>query len=155
MIDKDQLVEGPFGSDACYEQTFNQNGQEIKTWLCFGSGFSTSTLMNKDSQLVKETLDTSPELYKDLMHTDKNDRAWFPSTITLPKKGMVFADGTSKDKWKWAAVKALKITEEDRKIKQYPNDQEFRMDMANAKHFETTDFMDALEVIGFFEADMQ
>jgi len=53
MIDKDQLVEGPFGSDACYEQTFNQNGEEIKTWLCFGSGFSTSTLMNKNSQLVK------------------------------------------------------------------------------------------------------
>ena len=58
MIDKDQLVEGPFGSDACYEQTFNQNGEEIKTWLCFGSGFSTSTLMNKNSQLVKETIET-------------------------------------------------------------------------------------------------
>jgi len=29
------------------------------------------------------------------------------------------------------------------------------MDMANAKRFKSTDFMDALEVIGFFEADMQ
>jgi len=89
------------------------------------------------------------------MHTDKNDRAWFPSTITLPGKGMVFADGTSKNKWEWSAVKALKITEEDRKIKQYPSDQDYKMDMANAKRFKSTDFMDALEVIGFFEADMQ
>lgn len=155
MINKDQLVEGPFGSDACYEQTFNQNGEDVKTWLCFGSGFSTSTFMDKDSKLVKETLETSPELYKDLMHTDKDNKVWFPATITLPKKGMVFADGTSKDDWKWSAVKAIEITEEDRKLKQYPKDQEYRMDMANAKQFDKKDFMDALEVIGFYEADMQ
>jgi len=155
MINKDQLVEGPFGSDACYEQTFEQNGIEVKTWLCFGSGFSTSTFMNKDSDLVKETLETSPELYKDLMHIDKDNRVWFPATITLPKKGMVFADGTSKTDWKWSAVKAIQITEEDRKVKQYPKDQDYRMDMANAKQFDKKDFMDALEVIGFYEADMQ
>ena len=154
MINKDQLVDGPFGSNACYEQTFEQNGQEVKTWLCFGSGFSTSTFMDKDSQLVKDTLESSPELYKDLMHIDKNNRAWFPATITLPKKGMVFADGTSKDDWKWSAVKAIEITEEDRKLKQYPADQDYRMDMANAKQFNRGDFMDALEVIGFYEADM-
>ena len=29
MIDKDSLVEGPFGSNACYEQTFDQNGIEV------------------------------------------------------------------------------------------------------------------------------
>ena len=38
-LNQDQLVEGPFGSNACYEQTFQQEGKEIKTWLCFGSGF--------------------------------------------------------------------------------------------------------------------
>ena len=25
MINKDNLVDGPFGSNACYEQTFDQN----------------------------------------------------------------------------------------------------------------------------------
>jgi len=152
-MNKDRLVDGPFGSNACYEQTFEQDGKEIKTWMCFGSGFSTSTLMDKDSDLVKQTLETSPELYKDLMHVDKNNRAWFPATITLPGKGMVFADGTSKDKWEWAAVKAIPITEEDRKLKQYPSDQDFKMDMANAQKFGKGDFMDALEVIGFFNAE--
>lgn len=71
MINKDNLVDGPFGSNACYEQTFDQNGIEVKTWLCFGSGFTSSTFMDKDSDIVKETLETSPELYKDLMHVDK------------------------------------------------------------------------------------
>lgn len=64
MINKDNLVDGPFGSNACYEQTFDQNGIEVKTWLCFGSGFTSSTFMDKDSDIVKETLETSPELYK-------------------------------------------------------------------------------------------
>lgn len=89
------------------------------------------------------------------MHVDKNNRVWFPATITLPKKGMVFADGTSTTNWKWSAVKALEITEEDRKLKQYPKDQDYRMDMANAKQFNKDEFMDALEVIGFYEQDMQ
>ena len=32
-INKDQLVEGPFGSNACYEQNFVQDGKEITTWV--------------------------------------------------------------------------------------------------------------------------
>ena len=83
------------------------------------------------------------------MFEDKNDRVWLPATITLPGKGMVFIDGTSKSKWKWAAVKAIPVTEEDKKI---AKDQQFKMDMSNVKHFSQRDFMDALETIGFFQA---
>tara|TARA_B100001113_G_C21109976_1_gene622757 strand:- start:1024 stop:1488 length:465 start_codon:yes stop_codon:yes gene_type:complete len=152
MINKDKLVEGPFGSNACYEQTFQQDGKDVTTWMCFGSGFTTSTLMEKDSTIVKNTLETSPELYKDLMHIDKNNRVWFPSTITLPAKGMVFADGTDKDNWKWAAVKAIELTEEDKKSGKFPKEQTHKMDMNNAKYFEAKrQFMDALEVIGFYD----
>ena len=150
-LEKDQLTEGPFGSNACYEQTFEQEGKEIKTWLCFGSGYTTSTLMQEGSKQVQDLLETSPELYKDLMHKDEQKRVWFPATITLPEKGMVFVDGTSTKDWKWASAKAIKITEEDRKLKNYPEDQSWRMDMKNAKLFEQKDFMDALEVIGFYE----
>ena len=59
-LTKDRLVKGPFGSDACYEQSFQQEGKEVKTWLCMGSGFSTSTMMDKDSKLVKDTSSVSP-----------------------------------------------------------------------------------------------
>ena len=147
-MNKDQMVEGPFGSNACYEQSFEHEGQEIKTWLCFGSGFTTSTLMSKGSEVVNNALATAPELYKDLMYEDKNNRVWLPATITLPAKGMVFADGTSKDNWKWAAVKAIPIQEGDNKVAE---DQTHKMDMKNVKHFEQKDFMDALETIGFFQ----
>jgi hypothetical protein len=151
-MDKDKLVEGPFGSNACYEQNFEQDGQPVTTWMCFGSGFSTSTFMSKDSDLVKNTLATSPELYRDLMHTDKNDRVWFPATITLPGKGMVFADGNNKDNWKWGAVKAVNLTNEEIESKRYPEGQTVKMDMANIQHFDSErGFMDALEVIGFYE----
>ena len=34
-MNKDQLVDGPFGSNACYEQSFNQDGKDIKTWMCW------------------------------------------------------------------------------------------------------------------------
>ena len=147
MINKDQLVEGPFGSNACYEQTFNNEGQEIKTWLCFGSGFTTSTLMTTGSKVVEDAIATSPELYKDLMHEDKKGRVWLPATITLPEKGMVFIDGTDKKDWKWAAVNAIPLQEEDKKVSE---DQTHKMDMKNLKHFKRNDFMDALESIGFF-----
>ena len=147
---KDQLVECKrCGGNACYEQHIDEN---TTTWLCMGCGFTTSTMMLEDSKLVADLMETSPELYKDLLFKDDTNRIWAPSTITLPGKGMVFIDGNNKDNWKWAAVKALEITEEDRKLKQYPEGQTHKMDMPNVRHFEQRDFMDALEVIGFYEA---
>lgn len=146
-MNKDQLVEGPFGSNACYEQVFNHEGNEITTWLCFGSGFTSSTLMTEGSVTVRNAIETSPELYKDLMFEDKNGKVWLPATITLPNKGMVFIDGSSKENWKWAGVKAIKLTEEDKKVSK---DQTHKMDMKNVKHFGQNDFMDAAEYIGMF-----
>lgn len=151
-LEKDQLVDGPFGSNACYEQTFEQDGQEIKTWLCFGSGFTTSTLMVEGSKQVEDLIQTSPELYKDLMHIDDQKRVWFPATITLPAKGMVFADGTSTSNWSWSAVQAIPLTEEEISSGKFPAGQTVKMNMKEAKKFDKGQFMDALEVIGFYEA---
>ena len=136
------------GSDACYEQHISE---KATTWLSMGCGFTTSTMMLEGSNLVTDLMETSPELYKDLLYKDKNNRMWAPSTITLPGKGMAFIDGSDKDNWKWKAVKALEITNEDRKLKQYPKDQVYKMDMDNAQVFEQRDYMSALEVIGFFQ----
>lgn len=147
----DKLVDGPFGSNACYESTFEQDGKEITTWLCFGSGFTTSTLMTKGSDVVAAALETSPELYKDLMHEAKDGKVWIPATITLPGKGMVFIDGSSKKDWKWAAVKSIDLTNEEIDSGRYPKGQSQKMDMANATKFSQKGFMDALEVIGFYE----
>lgn len=150
-MNNDQLVECKrCGGNACYEQHIDEN---TTTWLCMGCGFTTSTLMNEGGKVVKDLLETSPELYKDLLFTDSDSRIWAPSTITLPAKGMVFIDGTSESNWSWSAVKAVKITKEDREEKFYPEDQEYKMDMKGAKLFEQKDFMDALEHIGFFKPE--
>jgi hypothetical protein len=145
------LVEGPFGSNACYEQSFEQEGKEIKTWLCFGSGYTTSTLMTEGSKTLADLLQTAPELHKDLLHKAEDGRIWLPATITIPEKGMVFVDGTNKEDWKWSAVKALEIEKSEKE--KYPDDQTHRMDMQNAKSFERKDFMDALEYIDFYKVD--
>ena len=145
-----KLVEGPFGSNACYEQSFEQDGKEVKTWLCFGSGFTTSTLMIKGSKTLSDLLETAPELHKDLLHTGEDGRIWLPATITIPEKGMVFLDGTSTEDWKWSAVKAIPLEEGDKKV---TDDQTHKMDMKNAKVFERKDFMDALEYIDFYKVD--
>jgi hypothetical protein len=65
---------------------------------------------------------------------------------------MVFLDGTSKDNWMWSAVKAIEITEEEKA--NFPQGQTHKMDMRNAQMFGQRDFMDALEVIGFFDVEV-
>lgn len=137
------------GGNACYEQNI-QLDKTFTTWMCMGCGFTTSTLMTKDGEVVKNAIETSPELYKDLMFEDQDKRVWLPATITLPAKGMVFVDGTDKKHWKWAAVNAIPLQEGDKKVSE---DQTHKMDMKNVKHFDQKDFMDALETIGFFSVN--
>lgn len=144
-MEKDKLITCPrCGGNACYEQKIND---EVTTWLCWGCGFTSSTLMLKKSSTVKTALETSPELYKDLMYEDKKGNIWLPATITLPNQGMVFVDGTNKKDWKWAAAKAVPLQPQDKKIDE---NQTHKMDMKNVKYFGQKDFMEAAEYINMF-----
>jgi hypothetical protein len=141
MIEK--LIECPrCGSNACSEMS----DDKITIWLCMGCGFTTNTFMTPENAVKAE--EVIPNLYVDLKFIDESGLAWYPNSVTLENKSMVFADGTSKDDWKWAAVKSVEITEKDRdKFK----GEEYRADMTTIKHFEEKDFMDALEYIGYFD----
>ena len=136
------------GSDACYVDEINQ---DIKTYFCYGCGFQTNSLMKEGESFYERQLEILPELYKDLLDKDDDGHVWMPSTVNVPEKGMVFANGPSKEQWVWAAVKAVKVTEEE-KIK-YPipgkKDQyyEWRMDMTTLKEFPEREFMDSLSYI--------
>lgn len=140
------------GSDACYVQEVNNN---IKTYMCYGCGFQTNSLMKKGESYFEEQMEVLPNLYKELMGEDHKEKIWMPSMVNLPTQGMVFANGSNGDSWKWGAVKAVPVTEED-KLK-YPipgkKDQyyEYRMDMETLKEFEENDYMEALDYIGVFE----
>ena len=151
-MDKDNLIQSPISdSNACYVTKINE---EVTSYLDFGSGFTTTSLMVGESEQVVAAIETSPELFKDIRIVDKEGRTWFPATITVPNVGMVFADGTSKDNWKWSAVKTIPLTEEEIKSGRYPAGQTTKMQMDGAKQFpKEKGFIDALEEIGFFGID--
>jgi hypothetical protein len=135
------------GSDACYVDEVNQ---DIKTYFCYGCGFQTNSLMKEGETFYENQITVLPELYKDLMFKDE-EKVWFPSMINVPTKGMVFANGPSKEQWNWAAVKAVKVTEEDKTKYPIPGKQgeyyEWRMDMATLKEYPEREFMDTLSYI--------
>jgi hypothetical protein len=137
------------GSDACY---VTENSPTIKTYSCFGCGFTTNSLMKEGEEFYEQQLEVLPEIYKDVMFKDKDELIWMPTTINLPQQGMVFYNGTSKENAKWAAVKAVKVLEEEKEkypIKGKPGQfYEWRMDMTSIQAFEMKDFMEALSSIG-------
>jgi len=132
--------------DACLEQQIPS--ENITTYFCFGCGFTTTSISTRQSEIIQTSLQNAPELYKDLAYEDKRGLVWLPATITLPGSGMVFIDGVSTSEWRWAAVKAVPILQEEKD--KYPPEQTHKMDMKNVKFFSSQDFMDALEEIGFF-----
>ena len=142
------------GSDACYVQEVND---EIKNYQCYGCGFITNSLLKKDTRFFDEQMELLPNLYKELMGEAKDGKIWMPSTVNMPTKGMVFANGKNSEEWKWAAVLAVPVTEEERD--KYPNPHkpgefyEWRMDMETIKEFEEKDYIEALDYIGIFTGE--
>ena len=74
-----------------------------------------------------------------------------PTTVNVSEKGMIFANGSSKEDWGWAAVKAVLVTEEEKEKYPLPGKEgqyyEWRMDMTTLKEFNERDFMEALTYI--------
>lgn len=136
------------GSDACYVQEVTP---EITNHFCYGCGFQSNTLMVEGSEFMNQQMETLPELYKELLFKDKTGKLWMPGWINDSEKGMIFAYGVTAKDWRWAAVKAVKRTKEDKK--KNPNlKTEYKMDMANQVFFQEKDFMEALDYLGLLTA---
>ena len=150
---KDNLTICPrCGSDACYEQDLGAN---YKVSQCYGCGFTTNSQMTSKSQFLEEQLEILPELYKDLIFIDDKGYHWMPSAINNPEQGMVYADGKTPEEWKWSAVKAMLIPEEDREKYPMPGKEgeyyKYKMDTSTLQRFEERDFIEALDYIGAFK----
>ena len=127
---KEQLTTCPrCGGNACHEASI----EKFTVWSCFGCGFTSNITLTEDN--LGNTESVMPQLYKDLKFKDDKDYYWYPSTVILEDKSMVFADGKSKDEWKWAGVLS----------------KDGKADMSTVKYFEEKNFMEALDYIGFFE----
>jgi hypothetical protein len=130
------------GSDACYVQEVTK---EITLEMCYGCGFISNSLMKHGSEFFKQQMEVLPELYKALLDEEEDTgKIWMPSTINVEDKGIVFADGTGRDNWKWGAAKSIPVLEEEKEKYKGKN---YRADMSTIKHFEERDFMEALSYI--------
>ena len=127
---KEQLIICPrCGGNACHEAS----NEKFTVWSCFGCGFTANvTTIEENLENIEGVM---PQLYIDLKFKDENGYYWYPSTVILEDKSMVFADGKTIEDWKWAGVQA----------------KDGKADMTTIKHFEEKDFMEALDYIGFFE----
>ena len=147
----EEIIDCPkSGGDLCYR---TQVSPEVSTYLSLSCGFWTNSLMKEGEEFYEHQMLTLPELYKDLAWKDeKTEMIWIPNTINQPGLGMVFANGPSKKEWGWAAVKSVKIPEENRKNHPIPGKEgefmEYRMDMDNMQIFHERDYIDALSFVG-------
>jgi len=129
MINEKLTICPKCGGNACHEASNNK----LTVWSCFGCGFTSNTTLTEDKLTEVEVV--IPQLYKDLKYKDEKGYYWYPSTVILEDKSMVFAEGTSANDWKWAAVQS----------------KDSKADMTTKKEYEINDFMEALDYIGFFE----
>jgi hypothetical protein len=125
---KESLIICPrCGSNACSEVS----NDKLTVWNCFGCGFTSNSTLTDEN--IKTTEEVLPELYKALKQ--KIDKYhWYPNTVILDNKSMVFAEGNSIEDWKWSAVQS----------------KDSKADMTTKKEFEERDFMEALDYIGYF-----
>jgi len=115
-------------SNACSEVS----NDKLTVWNCFGCGFtSNSTLTEKNIETTEETL---PELYKALRFKNAEGLHWYPTSVILDNKAMVFAEGKTIEDWQWSAVQS----------------KDNKPDMSTKKEFAEREFMDALDYIGYF-----
>lgn len=131
------------GSDACYTQEVTK---DISIEMCYGCGFQSNSIIKKGNEFFNQQFENLPELYKELMdEEEETGKIWMPTIINLKDKGMVFADGTGRDNWRWAAVKSVEIPkEEQEKFK----GEKYKADMSTIKHFVEREFIEALSYIG-------
>ena len=161
----DKLVNSPIcDSNACYESEFQTADGPVKTWLCMTSGYTSNTTMTLDSETLKQTLELTADLIKDLRQDHippggGEKLAWFPTVITMPDKGMIFPEPIKDTKdWGWTVVKAIPIPEDERE--KYPDPRnpgknyKKRMDMENMRRFDKLCFMDAAEELGMFDPNL-
>jgi hypothetical protein len=110
-----------------------------------GCGFTSNELMVEESQLVLETEEVMPELYKDIKFIDDKKQVWYPTVINIQDKGTVFANGTDKDNWGWAGIKVIETTEEE---KEKMKGATHKSDPKTLKMFDQKSFDEACAYIG-------
>ena len=131
--------------DGCYVLPINETKY---SYSCFGCGFYTSDLLIEGEYDRPEYESQFPELYKDIVYTDANNRNWYPQTVTT-QSGTVFLNGPNKEAWQWSAIKNIDLTEKEKEMPRYKG-KTYKSDPKSIKSF-GNDFLEALDYIGVFD----
>ena len=129
MINEKLTVCPRCGGDACHKAS----NEQLTVWSCFGCGYTSNTTITKEN--LENIESVMPQLYLDIKFQDPKGHYWYPNTVMLEDKSMVFADGKTAEDWKWAAVQS----------------KDGKADMSTKQEYEQHNFMEALDYIGFFE----
>lgn len=146
MKDDNLIICPKCGCDGCYKTQVN----EVKhSYFCWGCGYQTSDLMVEGEFNFEEYEEVLPELYKDVKYVDSEKRVWYPITLNILSRGTVFLFGTCADDVRWAAIKAVPLTEDEKKEPKY-KELTHKSDAKSLKYFDA-DFVEACDYIGVFE----
>lgn len=136
--------------DYCFQSEDAKTG--ITSYLDYGTGYTSNSLLIIGSDYVDEAEVNQPKLVTELRKSDElRNLIWYPSVINIPLKGMIFPMGTVDD-WTWEVMKVRDVTEEEKEKYPIP-EQEGKffktiLDVKGKKNFSRDKFIDALKEIG-------
>lgn len=132
---------------------FHERLEEGDTYMSFDCGYASNEHYKIGSEAIENVLSKAPQLIKDLAFDD-NARGivWIPSVVQIPKKGIVFPDGESADRWGYRYAAEIDIPLDEQKewpIEGKPGQTyKSRLDMENSIPYETHQFADAIANLG-------
>ena len=72
--------------DRCFEEVQD----DFSSFLCFSCGFMSNSWYIVDSDELKTSLDSSPQLVRDLSFVDdERNIVWFPAVLNMGKRGII------------------------------------------------------------------
>lgn len=128
------------GESSSYTQEVNE---QLKIKMCFNCGFTTNTLMKKDSEYIKLQFEVLPDVYKALSGECEADGLIYIPSYVDTDSGIVFAYGTSVDDWGWVAMKKKEDVDNNKKM--------LKADTDTAMRFESDCYIEALAYIGMLD----
>jgi hypothetical protein len=139
----ERVVDCPVCQDV--DRCFEEIQDDFSSFLCFNCGFMSNSYYVVDSDALKESLDTSPQLVKDLSFVDEDRNiVWFPAVLNMGKRGIIYPEGNIID-WSWKYAQVIKIPKNN--LDKYEG-YESMLDVENAVTYGRYQFLTACKDMG-------
>jgi len=145
MNEEAELVNCPCcKSDQCL---IERDKKFTESRLCMSCGMTTQAAYKFDSPELKKVEERSPKIVNELRFKDDDlKQYWYPSTIQIKNRGMIYPIGMKGD-WKWAVAHVTTIPLFERMNYPIPGkDNEYfetKLDVENASEYSQDKFLEA------------